>query len=74
MICPVCKYEYKYRYNMDEKEKKALPLEGDFFYSPKKMRRNDYDTQFHRKESAELYACPKCGVAFIETAGNEVTS
>ena len=74
MICPACKYEYQWKWNQTKEERDALPSEGDFFYMDKKrMRRDQTDSPFQLHEKADLYACPKCGVAFIAVKENEAT-
>lgn len=71
MICPVCKYEYKHRYDATAEERKSLPSEGDFFYHVKDMRRHEWNKKFNTREKAGLFACPKCGVAFIDITNEE---
>jgi protein-arginine kinase activator protein McsA len=60
MICPNCKYEYGY--NLDKQEY-IEPDKGDFFRHPILIER---ERKYGREQRQQIYACPKCGMLFIE--------
>jgi len=61
MKCPHCKYEHS-GYDFEKKEA-VEGNHGDFFQLPIKMVRS---LMWGQDEENHLYACPSCGVAFIE--------
>jgi len=66
MKCPSCKYEHReFAY---DKKKKIIGKKGDFFFLEKRrFIRDIYKAVHETREKAAAYACPSCGVVFIET-------
>lgn len=62
MKCPSCKYKHGWdnEENIDVKGEK-----GDFFILALEMRRH----KFMDEDTEVLYACPKCGIAFMWVCG-----
>jgi len=65
MKCPSCKYEHReFAYN---KKKKIIGKKGDFFFLEKKrFVRTIYASAFETTDKAAAYACPNCGIVFID--------
>lgn len=63
MICPHCKYEHGWNY---EKEENVIGNSGTFFMLPIEMTKKDPWEEIEREY---LYACPSCGISFINTRG-----
>lgn len=58
MKCPHCGYEHGY--NIDE-NKEIIGTEGDFFVLVIELKQ-----RFDPSIPKNLYACPKCKIAFID--------
>jgi len=67
MKCPACKYEYTERYGKAKAES-VIGEAGDFFYLPKRrFERTVYGSPHETQQKTAAYACPSCGVCFIDT-------
>jgi len=61
MKCPNCQYEHGYNRELGTDIKGKV---GEFFENPVKMVRNDMET--YCEITSKLFACPSCGIAFIQ--------
>ena len=60
MICPHCKYEHGWR---NEQDINIIGDKGGFYQHPVEVKRREPWSEI---EMAEVYACPSCGILFID--------
>lgn len=71
MKCPGCDYKHGHNWEVideatgEEDLVKTIGEVGDFCQHPVKMERPDRYHD-HNNQQTRLYACPACGIAFID--------
>jgi hypothetical protein len=69
MKCPHCKYAHGYVWNPNEKGTEdfadVIGEKGAFFVLPVKV---ESSPEQHYKNPKPVYACPACGILFIEVS------